>query len=257
MTNDLFTGKSKTETAIDRLQAFCPPEGYYVAFSGGKDSIVILDLVKRSGCKYDAHYSLTTVDPPELVKFIKTFSEVEISYPETTMWKLIVKKRMPPTRIVRYCCEYFKERGGTDRTVVTGVRWAESSRRSKRRMVETCYRDSHKHYVHPIIDWNDEDVWQYIKSNNLKYCSLYDEGFKRLGCIGCPMAGKNGMEKEFARWPKYKNAYIRAFDRCVKKRIADGLTTNGAKWTTGQEMFDWWMKNTTKTKDTDQTVIFE
>jgi phosphoadenosine phosphosulfate reductase len=250
--NDLFSGKDKTEIAIDRLKAFCPPEGYYVAFSGGKDSIVILDLVKQSGCKFDAHYSLTTVDPPELVKFIKTFPEVQFNYPEITMWKLIVKKRMPPTRLVRYCCEYFKEGGGVDRTILTGVRWAESFRRSKRKMVEACYRDSRKHYIHPIIDWTENDVWNYIRNNNLKYCHLYDEGFKRLGCIGCPIAGEKKMAEEFLRWPKYKTAYIKAFDRCVEKRITDGLKT---EWTTGQQMFDWWMKINKTIKETNQTEI--
>jgi phosphoadenosine phosphosulfate reductase len=251
---DLFSGKDKTEIAIERLKAFCPPEGYWVGFSGGKDSIVIYDLCKRSGVKCDFHYSLTTVDPPEIVKFIKTFSDVKIERPETTMWKLIPQKRMPPTRIVRYCCAYFKERGGTDRIVVTGVRWAESARRSKRKMVEACFTDSHKHYLHAIIDWSDEDVWEYIRTNKLKYCSLYDEGFKRIGCIGCPIAGKAKMEEEFTRWPTYKTAYIKAFDRCVKKRILDGLKT---EWSTGEEMFDWWMKNNTVIKETDQTVMFE
>jgi len=110
---DLFTQKDKTEIAIDRLKAFCPPEGYYVAFSGGKDSVVIFDLVKRSGCKFDAHYNLTTVDPPELVKFIRQqHPEVTIRRPEKTMWKLIVENGMPPTRLIRYCCRILKEGGG-------------------------------------------------------------------------------------------------------------------------------------------------
>jgi phosphoadenosine phosphosulfate reductase len=257
MSNDLFSGKSKEEIAIERIQAFCPPEGYYVAFSGGKDSVVILDLVKRSGCKFDAHYCLTTVDPPELVKFIKTFRDVKIEYPKTTMWKLIPEKRMPPTRIVRYCCEYFKETGGNDRLVLDGVRAQESFKRSRRKMTEPCFKNSHKFYIHPIIDWRHQDVWGYIKENNLQYSSLYDEGFKRLGCIGCPLSGRKGMLNEFERWPKYKIAYIKSFDRCVKKRIADGLVTK-TKWTTGQQMFDWWIKNCRKGKiDPDQTVMFE
>ena len=104
----------KVQIAINRLKLHEPPEGYYVAFSGGKDSCVILDLVKRAGVKYDAHYNLTTVDPPELVQFIRReYPEAweHRNKPEKSMWDLIVQKRMPPTRLVRYCCQYLKEGG--------------------------------------------------------------------------------------------------------------------------------------------------
>lgn len=253
---DLFSGKDKAEIAIDRLQAFCPPEGYYVAFSGGKDSVVILDLVKRSGVPFDAHYNFTSVDPPELVRFIKTFPTVEIQKPELTMWQLIIKKRMPPTRVVRYCCEHLKEGGGQGRRVVTGIRWAESYGRSKRKMVEACFRNDRTFYVRPIIDWSSEDVWGYIKQRNLKYCALYDEGFKRIGCIGCPMAGKKEREKQFERWPSYKKAYIKTFDKCIQKRNADGLQTD--KWSDGNEMFAWWVNDSKKMRNDDnQVVMFE
>ena len=151
---DLSTGKAKDEISIQRLRDFEPKEGFYVAFSGGKDSIVTLDLVKRSGVKYDAHYNITGIDPPELYYFIRdNFPEVQRHRPETTIWKLIEKKMMPPTRKVRYCCAELKERGGKGRRVVTGIRWAESYRRGKRSVVEECFRDKHRVYVHPIIDW--------------------------------------------------------------------------------------------------------
>jgi phosphoadenosine phosphosulfate reductase len=84
--DDLFTGKSKEEIAIERIKTFCPPEGYYVAFSGGKDSVIILDLVKRSGVKFDAHYNITGIDPPELFRFIRdNFPEVQRHKPEITI----------------------------------------------------------------------------------------------------------------------------------------------------------------------------
>ena len=115
MSETLF-GPGRAQLAIDRLREFEPDDGYYVAFSGGKDSQVVLDLVRRSGCRYDAHYNCTTVDPPELVRFIRAeYPEVEWHRPDLSMWQLIVKKRFPPTRFRRYCCEYLKERGGQGR----------------------------------------------------------------------------------------------------------------------------------------------
>ena len=251
---DLFSGKDKAEIAIDRLKAFCPPEGYYVAFSGGKDSVVILDLVKKSGCKFDAHYNLTTVDPPELVKFVRTFPEVEIRKPTMNMWKLIKHKGFLPTRKIRYCCDVLKEEAGADRHVVTGIRWSESHGRSKRKMVEACFKNSRKFYVRPIIDWTTEDVWEYIKTQNLKYCSLYDEGFKRVGCICCPMAGEAQMMRELKRWPTYRKAYIKACNKAIinKPPNRDGLSF------TGEEMFNRWIhRKHIDDPDTDQAVMFE
>ena len=131
-------GKDKVQVAIDRLKAFEPEEeGYYLAFSGGKDSVVIKALADMSGVKYDAHYNLTSVDPPELVQFIKTFDDVQIDIPkdkdgkQITMWNLIPKKQMPPTRIARYCCQTLKEDQSNGRMTITGVRWAESPNRRK------------------------------------------------------------------------------------------------------------------------------
>jgi len=261
--NGIFGTIDKVAMAIDRIKAFEPPEGYYVAFSGGKDSVVLLDLVKRSGVKFDAHYNITGIDPPELYYFIRdNFPEVERHRPEITIWSLIVKKMMPPTRLVRYCCEYLKERGGTDRTVVTGVRWAESNKRSKRRLHEACFRNSRKHYLNPIIDWSDADVWEYIKSVGLKYCGLYDEGFKRLGCIGCPMDG-DGRRKEFDRWPRFEKKYRKAFAAAAAANLAalgpefGGRGRNAKlRWTDGESMFRWWMDGASN-GDRDQTVMFE
>lgn len=264
-------GKTKLERTIERIKYFEPAEGYYLAFSGGKDSIVCKELLNIAGVKYDTHYSHTTVDPPELIQYMRKYhKDVIIEYPKLTMWKLIVKKRMPPTRLVRYCCSELKENGGNNRFVITGVRWAESTRRKntrniiefdsygsrsreavekreiflmsdneeKRRMIENCSIKG-KHILNPIIDWTDKEIWDFIKQRKLPYCKLYNEGFNRLGCIGCPMAGKKGMEKDFKRWPTYKRAYIRAFDKMVQKRKEDGLKTD--VWKNGQDVFNWWI----------------
>ena len=251
--------RDKVAIAIDRLKAFEPEEGYYLAFSGGKDSVVIKALADMAGVKYDAHYSLTTVDPPELVRFIKTFKDVTIDKPKETMWRLIERMGIPPTRLARYCCIELKESSGIGRVTITGVRWAESNNRKNnrhvvdigtqkngivlnddndeaRRTVEQCYR-TRKTLVNPIVDWSNEDVWQFIGKYKIPYCELYDKGKDRLGCIGCPMNTKRN--EDFDEYPTYKKAYIHAFDRMIVKRNEKGLKT---KWKSGQECFDWWLQ---------------
>ena len=231
----------KVAIAIERIRTFEPPEGYYVAFSGGKDSQVVLDLVERSGVKFDAHMNLTTVDPPELLRFVREHyaDRVTLERPETSMYKLIVKKRIPPTRMVRYCCEALKERGGHGRIVVTGIRWAESSRRSKRRMTESCFKDGTKTYLHPIIEWTDADVWEYLNGRGLPHCSLYDEpDGTRIGCVMCPFNHRQ-MQRDAARWPKFAAMYERACVAAYDKAITDGLERKA--WKNGHDMYRWWL----------------
>lgn len=258
----------KIAKAIDRLKAFEPPDGYYLAFSGGKDSLCIYHLAKMAGVKFDAHYNVTGIDPPELVYFIRdNYPDVIFDSPGITMWELIVKKRMPPTRVVRYCCQHLKERGGIGRFVVTGVRWAESARRKNsramvelnssskrqvmlnndndeaRRMMETCVMKG-KHILNPIIEWTDTDVWTFIKSRGISYCKLYDEGFTRLGCIACPMAGPKGMERELARYPKFRALYLKAFEKMIAARRERGLSCDF--FTDPETVMQWWIYGTKK-----------
>lgn len=244
------------DQAIERLREFedaaieKDPDGYYVAYSGGKDSDVILDLVRRSGVKYTAHHHLTTCDPPELVRHVKRRADVAIKRPELTMWQLIRKKKMPPRRNARYCCEVLKEGGGKNRMVVTGVRWGESARRSKRRMIETCYRSKTKQFLNVIIDWSDDDVWGYIRERQIDYCRLYDEGFKRLGCVLCPMT--RNVAEQIARWPKI----ARAWEKAVKstfKPDGDGRFV----FVDAEEYWQWWLdRDAPPKKQTDETMMF-
>ena len=256
----LFGTIDKVAKAIEFLKMYEPAtegQGYYVAFSGGKDSSVVLDLCKRAGVKYDAHYSLTTVDPPELVYFIReNYPECQVDYPEKTMWQLIPEKRLPPLRQMRYCCAILKEGNGEGRCVITGVRRQESVKRSKRNEIEFCLKGGQKRYFNPIVDWSSKEVWEYIHKYNVPYCKLYDEGFKRLGCVMCPFQGWKGMRRDAARWPKIAAMYKWACNRAYEKAVADGLKRAGG-WTSGDDMYEWWISPTAEKVDPDQTVMFE
>ena len=249
---DLFGSTDLVQVAIDRLRFYEPlalqmhPDGFFVADGGGKDSGAVVELVEMSGVKHTRHYHPTTVDPPELVRFLRQHRQSTMfEKPTTTMWKLIEKKMQPPTRWRRFCCSKLKEHGGKGRMIVTGIRWEESAARKGRPMVEGCHRPRVKRrFLHPIIDWTEAEVWEFHRQRDLPYCCLYDEGFKRLGCIGCPMGGRKSQEREFERWPHHKRLYLRAFARAIDARRAAGLSGGGkfAEWGTAQEMFDWWLR---------------
>lgn len=236
----LFGGLDKVDLAIRRIKLHEPPEGYYVAFSGGKDSCVILDLVKRAGVKFDAHLNITTVDPPEVIRFVRQqYPEVAMEKPKMSMKKLIEKKGILPTRVARYCCAEFKERGGIGRFVVTGVRHAESTRRSNRKLVEPCRQPNGKRFIHPIIEWSDDEVWEYIKTYNVPYCSLYNEGFKRIGCVCCPFASESKKRQDIKRWQNiYKNQWRAGAELMMKRREKEGKKQ---LFNTVDEQMEFWL----------------
>lgn len=122
-----------------------------------------------------------------------------------------------------------------------------------RRAVEACYR-TRKTLVNPIIDWEDEDVWEFIHKYNVPYCELYDQGMTRIGCIGCPMGGRKGMIRDFERYPKYKENYLRCFDRMMQNRKDRGLHSK-MKWESGLDIFNWWIREADK--PTNELTLFE
>ncbi len=251
-----FEGKTKIEVAIDRLQHYEPEEGYYLADSFGKDSDVVRDLVLRSGVKYDGHFNLSGVDPPELIRFGReNHPEVEIIRPAKSIYKQVVARGLP-RRNGRWCCELIKERSGDGRLVVTGVRWAESPRRRTRRMYEACTDRRGKFFLHPIIDWSTPEVWEYIHSQEVKYCSLYDEGFKRLGCVLCPMTSYEQALRDMKRWPKIAEAWRRATIRLYENRKSRGMPSVD-RWPDGDAMFRWWLSRKGQPKATAQCVMME
>ncbi len=251
-----------------------------VTTSGGKDSSVCVELARRAGIPFEVMHNHTSVDAPETVRFVRSeFKRLEelgikctINYPtykgkRVTMWSLIPQKSMPPTRIVRYCCSVLKEGGGAGRFITTGVRWAESANRKNKRgiyevvtpsisdkiilnndnnenrmLFESCAVKG-KRVLNPIVDWKEDDVWGFLKDSKIPLNPLYSEGFCRIGCIGCPLAGKKGRELEFKRWPKYKDMYLRAFDKMLQARAEKGKLEGN--WRIGKrpiDVFNWWME---------------
>lgn len=198
-----------------------------VTTSGGKDSSVCVELARRAGIVFEVQHNLTTADAPETVYFVREeFARLEllgvpcqITYPtykgkRVSMWGLIPQKGIPPDRIKRYCCDVLKEQVGKGRFIATGVRWAESTKRQKsrgvyeaipsnikkkillnsdndetRRLFETCLLKA-KRICNPIVGWTDAQVWDFLRSEKVPVNPLYSCGFSRVGCIGCPMAGK-------------------------------------------------------------------
>ena len=248
-----------------------------VTDSGGKDSSVCKELAIRAGIPFEVQHNHTTADAPDTVYFVRReFKRLEekgitctVNKPTykgapVTMWSLIPQKSMPPTRLVRYCCAILKEQGGKGRFITTGVRWAESANRKnsrgiyernhdkpekriilnndnddKRQLFESC-RLQGKRTVNPIIDWTDSEVWDFLHDAKVPVNPLYGCGFDRVGCIGCPLAGTADRQKEFAVYPTYQGAYIRAFDKMIELRRLRRLETD---WETGEEVFHWWMED--------------
>lgn len=265
--NTMFGRVDRVKVAVDRIRAFDPltmgimDTPYYVAYSGGKDSDAIRILCELAGVRHDLVNNHTTVDAPETVRYIRSIPHIKIEYPKQTMWQLIVKKGTPPTRTKRYCCLTLKETGGKNRMVMTGVRWAESANRKSnrglaevqassvkrrlilnndndetRRMMENCQVKG-KRVINPIIDWSDQDVWELLREYGCAGNPLYQCGYKRIGCVGCPMSSK--QVEELDRYPKYKAAYIRAFDRMV---VAHGYAGRpGSTWIDGISVYQWWV----------------
>lgn len=235
----LFGTEDFVDKAVRELRFIAQKHRICLRFSGGKDSVAIKHLLDIAGVPYDAKFSLTSVDPPELLQFVnKEHPDVEQIKPLITMFQLIIKKGFPPTRLCRYCCQEFKERNvcgrGSGLLTLTGVRKAESPKRKSRSKYETCQMDKGVEFYHPIIHWSDEQVWDLIHGDHVPYCRIYDEGIDRIGCVGCPLASSKKILAEFKRWPQFEKAYLWAFEKMLEGRSFD-------KWKTKYDVMDWYI----------------
>lgn len=233
-------------------QSYDKENGFYLAFSGGKDSQALFHITELAGVKFQAHMSLTSVDPPDVIRFVKrNYPEVELIAPKKSIYAVAVEKQILPTMRVRWCCNEYKEGAGAGKVTLIGIRHEESSRRKARKEVEISskkfsgtlegldvYRAEQKKKTHsketnitnaeeestagcihgkesllisPIIHWTERDVWEFLNDvMQVVHCNLYDEGYRRIGCIGCPMANLKQKQRENQRWPHVKRNWIKA-----------------------------------------------
>lgn len=240
MTQLRLAGFDHVEAAIERLRLHEPEEGYYLAFSGGKDSQAIHRLAELAGVRFEAHRNVVCFEPPELGRFIRReYPGVTWERHEGSFAEMLLAKQFPPLRRQRWCCELMKEKGGGGRIIVTGVRWAESRQRARRRMFEGCYKDETKHYLNPIIDWTADDVWGFLEDQGIRHCELYDRGWRRIGCLMCPCATTPKRRRDAEAYPRVRAWLVRQFERLVTVRRERGKPFTN--WTTGEELFEWWI----------------
>lgn len=244
--------KERVERAIALLQENEPDDGYYLAFSGGKDSCVCKKLLQLSGCHFESFYNVTTIDPPELIYFIREHhQDVKWNNPKygNMFHRIATVPKIPPTRNGRWCCQDYKECGGNGRVKVFGVRAAESRARKKRWSENSIDKNGDK-AICQLAFWEDNQVWEFIQDYEVQYCKLYNEGFKRIGCVGCPLAPKANQTMEFERWPKFREGWKRAIIANWENwhdipNTKTGKPRYQAKFKSGYDFWRWWLTEET------------
>ena len=248
----------KSEKMALRLD---PIDGFYNTFSGGKDSQTLYHLVKMAGVKHKTHMNLTSVDPPEVIRFVKTqYPDVELIKPRMSIYEMAKRKHILPTRRFRWCCAEFKEMSGAGKVTLIGVRKQESARRTKREEISitikgkrdeqsfdqfseheekmvACVGGKDKILVSPIIYWTEPDVWDFLNSNGIPHCELYDQGYTRIGCICCPMSNKRKKLKDIERWPHVKRNWLKT----IQWLIDNGYINHN--FTDSETGFHWWISD--------------
>nr|DAL63076.1 MAG TPA_asm: phosphoadenosine-phosphosulfate reductase [Caudoviricetes sp.] len=261
-----MTLDDKIKHSIDLLQKsekmalrMDPENGFYLAFSGGKDSQALYHIAQMAGVKFKAHMNLTSVDPPEVIRFVKKYyPEVELVKPKMSIYDMALKKHMLPTRVMRWCCAEFKEMSGGGKVTLIGIRNQESARRSKRKEISTqikgtrteetfdqwsehkekmvaCASGKDKILISPIINWTERDVWDFLNTNNIPHCSMYDEGYKRIGCILCPMSNRKQKIRDCKRFPHVRHKWIQT----IQKLIDAGYINHNFQ--DAEFGFNWWI----------------
>jgi phosphoadenosine phosphosulfate reductase len=218
-----------------------PRKANIISFSGGKDSIVLLDLALKTGLNFNFIYGNTTIDPPGHISFIRhNFPMVEISHPKISFYDIIEKYGLP-TRFRRNCCFILKEYIGKESNCYEGLRIDEGQKRGARlkllKIPSTCdTRVKNKTHVYPLLNWSSKDIWNYIHNNGLIYPEIYNSGLKRLGCVGCPLATKSQRISDYKLYPKITKRIIKA----IKTNI-DNKKSISKYFNDEYKAFYWWL----------------
>lgn len=254
---------TKVEKAIqkiknaEKLALEINQDGFYLCFSGGKDSIVLYDITKKANVKFTAHMNLSTVDAPQVLQFVrKNYPDVILHKPKKSIFKIIKDHGMLPTPKIRFCCAEIKEVNGAGYVNLLGIRKAESVKRSKRQELEVqgykysnsldqfnidfeskivCVNGKDKILFSPLLDWTDNNIWRYIHENKLEVPELYRMGFNRIGCLFCPMASVKTQQLTRKYFPKFEYAYKKA----IKYIMENNDYTHG-QITDVDEVFEYW-----------------
>ena len=213
---DLF-GVSKHDQSIKWIQSYTQGmENVICAFSGGKDSQCCYHLMKEAQINFRAVYTITRFEPPELLRFIRQ------NYPDVEIIRNFKRSLTDdiaffglPNRWYRWCCGVKHDHYPIPFDLkVIGVRWEESPRRKETWRV-FGFDKSKKAYLCPIATWTTVDVWEYLNTNHIPHCELYDQGYTRIGCVMCPLASPKNRQLDMARYPKHCAMLRKAGDKFV------------------------------------------
>lgn len=160
--------------------------GYYLAFSGGKDSQALIHMAQLAEVRFDSHFSPMSADPPEVLRFIRrNYPEVEFIPLTTSIYKEFVKRKCLPSMRIRWCCAEFKEKGGEGRVTLVGVRNSESIKRSKRKEVEVTGR-KFSGDLNGFNEWSEKRIEKIkkkaAKDNQFDQFSEHQE--QMVTCVG-------------------------------------------------------------------------
>lgn len=195
-------------------------EAVYIGFSGGKDSVVLLDLCHRVlPLSVPVVFSDTDMELPDTYK---VWEEVKVRYPDRPFLKVRAETSAlenwqrfgPPSQALRWCCSVHKStpavlalkaRLGSPSVRIlafVGVRGEESLRRSEYEDIGDGFKNQNQVNAMPILNWSAHELFLYIFENDLVLNQAYRNGLPRVGCLLCPMSSDRQTElirREYSR----------------------------------------------------------